>query len=512
MRKHLPLISIICLAILLRFYKLGIIPFGYTWDEVAIIYNAWGIALWHRDEWANFLPLAFKSFGDYKAPLLIYALSIPYKLIGVQEVLIRIYSAVAGVITVIATYVLAKDILKDSIPQQYLHLAQLIAAGLLAVSPWAIQFSRVGFEPNIALMFCTLGFVFLLKGETKPRLWFIAAVSFALSLYSYQNSKIFVPLMAIAYTGIKWKTILQHKKYTLAVLIAFVLFSVPMIHSTIYSGAGERGKQTLIFYAATGEMSAPATIVTEFIHNYAQQLSPQFWVHGYDFASLRHLVPGHGALHVVTAVYLLIGLCVLVLKRRPNHWLLLVWFFIGLLPATLAHGTPHAIRSLLVIPSVQIIATLGCISTYLFVKQKSRQASGVLVVISILALSVNTYSYLREYYGAYAIQSAPDFSYGYQQAIEYARYNAKDKQTIHLTDAYGQPYIYALLYNRYTPQEFTFGALARYFIAPISWPQDKPDSLFIGTPKEIPVDDPAVVEVITIPNTDIPVFVIAETP
>jgi hypothetical protein len=77
-----------------RFYKIGIIPMGYNWDETSITYNAWGIADWHRDEWAKLMPLTFRSFGDYKAPLTFYLLAVPFMVFGVIEPLIRIYSAI----------------------------------------------------------------------------------------------------------------------------------------------------------------------------------------------------------------------------------------------------------------------------------------------------------------------------------------------------------------------------------------------------------------------------------
>ena len=65
-------LGILLLASILRFYQLGNIPRGMSWDEVAIGYNGYGIATVRRDEWLNRLPITFKSFGDFKAPLAIY--------------------------------------------------------------------------------------------------------------------------------------------------------------------------------------------------------------------------------------------------------------------------------------------------------------------------------------------------------------------------------------------------------------------------------------------------------
>ena len=75
MRKKWYLISfvlILLLATALRFYKLGQVPHGMTWDEAAIGYNGYAVLTTRRDEWLKRFPISFQSFGDYKAPLAIY--------------------------------------------------------------------------------------------------------------------------------------------------------------------------------------------------------------------------------------------------------------------------------------------------------------------------------------------------------------------------------------------------------------------------------------------------------
>ena len=74
LRNHLVWFGLMVVLILgagVRFYRLGEVPHGYTYDEAGIIYDAWSISLWHRDQFAHFMPLSFQSFGDYKPPFLI---------------------------------------------------------------------------------------------------------------------------------------------------------------------------------------------------------------------------------------------------------------------------------------------------------------------------------------------------------------------------------------------------------------------------------------------------------
>ena len=71
------LVFIVFLAVLLRFFKLGSIPPHLTPDEAALGYNAYSILKTGKDEFGKTFPLVFKSFGDYKPGLYVYA-SVPF--------------------------------------------------------------------------------------------------------------------------------------------------------------------------------------------------------------------------------------------------------------------------------------------------------------------------------------------------------------------------------------------------------------------------------------------------
>src|SRR5689334_16268177 len=88
------------LAFFARFYQLTQFPPGLTIDEVAIGYNAYSILKTGKDEWGNFLPLSFRSVGDYKAPILIY-LTVPFiALFGETEFAVRLPVAISSLISV----------------------------------------------------------------------------------------------------------------------------------------------------------------------------------------------------------------------------------------------------------------------------------------------------------------------------------------------------------------------------------------------------------------------------
>src|SRR5262249_59232650 len=67
-------------------------PPGYHRDEAALSYNAYTIATSGRDEDGAFLPLFFRSYGDYKSPLYPYLLAGIFKITGPHKPVARTFS------------------------------------------------------------------------------------------------------------------------------------------------------------------------------------------------------------------------------------------------------------------------------------------------------------------------------------------------------------------------------------------------------------------------------------
>jgi len=105
-RSKILLFLIIALSFFLRVYKVSSIPPALNWDEVSIAYNAYSVLKTGRDEWGQFLPLHFKSYGEYKLPAQIYA-SIPgIAIFGLNEFGVRITPVIYGTLTVLLLYLL----------------------------------------------------------------------------------------------------------------------------------------------------------------------------------------------------------------------------------------------------------------------------------------------------------------------------------------------------------------------------------------------------------------------
>lgn len=488
---------IFMLAFALRFYRLNQIPYGLYWDEAAIVYNAYGLAEWNRDEHGIKLPLSFKSFGDFKAPLLIYLLGTTYKLTGFHPEYLRFLVASFGLINVVLVYFISRILFKSQNQSLWSML-------VMAVIPWAVNFSRFGVEAVLALNLILLGTLCFLMPSSKPWSNFVATLCFIASLYAYHSSKLFTPLwfLYLLTSAIK-NNHNQTKKspfpfYAIYLLI-FILGLVPLIFDGASNQGLERGKN-LIFFSA-GKLQPLAPIVSQYLNNIATLISPRFWLFGFDAIGLRHGVPYHGYLYYLVGAFSLIGLLLLKRIKIPHKWLIPSWIFLGLTPSLLSQDNPHAIRAMMALPGIIMLSSIGFGRVKSFVWRTT--------IIALLALEIGLY--LNTYYGLYSQQSAPEFQYGYQEAVLTAEKIGRSADKIIFTSRYGQPYIYVLLYRKLTPEQFKFGALANYEFHEIDWSNPLPNCVYVASPQEIPSTDPRIIHQVVIPETDQVVYNIVRT-
>ena len=180
--KKILILLIVLISFSLRFYRLSDYP-ALNADEAAIGYNAYSLIETGKDEHGNPWPIHFQSFNDFKPGLYFY-LVIPFvKFLGLNEWAVRIPGALLGVATVFLLYLLVRQMFKDE------RLA-LVSSFFLAISPWHIHFSRGGWEVNTATFFIVLGLWLFIKALEKPKFFFLSAVSFALSLYTYHVARV----------------------------------------------------------------------------------------------------------------------------------------------------------------------------------------------------------------------------------------------------------------------------------------------------------------------------------
>ena len=170
---------VLLIAIVLRSWQLGSVPPSPDWDETALGYNAYSLIRTGMDEYGTRWPLVFRSFDDYKPPLYVY-LTIPaVAAFGLETWVVRLPSVVMGVLAVMGTYMLVRELFYR---EKKRDLLALLSMGLLAISPWHIQFSRIAFEANTGVTLNIWAVATALRALRVGRGLWIATALFGLAL------------------------------------------------------------------------------------------------------------------------------------------------------------------------------------------------------------------------------------------------------------------------------------------------------------------------------------------
>ncbi len=452
---------IIVLAFILRFYKLGEIPLSLNWDEVSNAYNAYSILNTGRDEYGSFLPLANRSFDDYKPPLYMYLDTITVGIFSLSPFAARLPSAFFGFLSVPLIYFLTKLIFEKSEKKE---LIALISMFLFSTFPWHLQFSRVGLEANIGL-FASLAFVvFFLYGLKKHIYLLLASIAFGVVLYSYHAQRIFMPLFLIILVYLFRQEIVQiPKKYTLTFIILSIAATMSLLiflpqkaifsrleSSSTISEENQKKEFPNLEPRSTDNFVNNKYINTgsRYIENYLSNFSPNFlFIRGDN--NLRHHLENNGMLPLFYLPILLIGLYFVLKTIDKRKSLLMIWLAIAAIPAVPVFPAPHAIRSgLLMIPMVLI-------SAFGFCTISLRDFRAKIVALSIGAwLTISFVIYLHNYYTHYAVHSAKYWQYGYKEAAIESEKIKNNFEKVSVSEEFEQAHVFWLFYTRYDPASF----------------------------------------------------------
>ncbi|MDQ5951077.1 MAG: 2 protein, partial [Patescibacteria group bacterium] len=460
-------IGIILLTIIISGYKLGSVPHGLTWDEAAIGYNGYAILTTRRDEWLVRLPVSFRSFGDYKAPLAIYTNGVFTYLFGLDAFGIRLPFMLAGVMSVVGIMLLVQLLWSED-SDSYLYS---ILAGFIAITtPWYVHYSRAGFESGLALCFTIWGvyFFLLFKKYLTSLPLVLSMVSFVLSLYTYHSSKVVTPLLVLLLLLFSRKEIFKKSVIwkVLGAGLASTILSYALIKDSLFGNGLERAGVTL--FSQMDSWSATGTSLQQFMLH----LLPGFLING-DTTTLRHGDGQWGVLLLPTYLIVMLALGWMLLSWRKLSELYknvslfsVLWLVIGILPAAIASEVPHSNRALMAFPAflLLVILAFSLLKQQFFTELQKRLSIGLFILLQSLFF----FAYLHDYFTLFAAQSASDFKDGYVEAFQIAREHElglNGKSTVDkivFASDYGQPYIYALLVRKTNPILYQGGSLIKY--------------------------------------------------
>lgn len=501
----------------LRFYKITSNPISLSIDEVSFGYNAYSILKTGRDEYGKFLPLSFKSTGDYKNPVPIYILVPSIALFGLNEFGIRFPTALLATLTIPLSFLLFKELTRS-------RLIALTASTMLAFSAWHIYYSRYVSDHLIAASLVMLGALCFLRmlGTGK---WFWStgsAICFILSMYTYYAERLFVPLLVLSLFFLRRVELKERLRSILLFIIICFIIASPLILSVFFGPDIARAQMTWVGNDVEFVRNVAVKPLEEIpilgsdklllfyfgVRKYLNYFDP-----GFLFYSGLNMTKGGsyglGVLYLFELPFLIFGIITLIRNKLSNRGLIAVWILIGLVPASLTNNEQHPGRTFVMLPTLILISAIGAVEFFKFLKphfnKGFRQLIYALFLIFILGNLIQAFLIYSVHFPR---QRGEDFMEGTKETVEYALTN-KDKYKEIVFDPYrgieapyivSIPHMYILFYSQYDPATYqqeqkmrsdgSFG-FNKFTIRKIDWRTDrfKKDTLFIGTPWSLPEKD-----------------------
>ena len=364
---------LLCLSILLGSYlrlaNLENNPNGLYVDEASTGYNAYSILKTGKDEYGKEFPYAFRFLGSYTPPFYTYLTIVPIHFFGLSVTSVRLVSAISGILLIPVVFFFFKSL-------GLIRWSAYFAAFLVAIAPWDIFYSRVGYETHLALLFYCLG-VFLIWLSIKKPVWFILGSCFmALSAMTYQSERLLAPLTIITFL-LLYKQTFQSKesrKFLIFGLIAYVLISIPQI--LIFFTPASTARSFGLFYADTisrqmnelflpGSLSFLIAFSREFFSQFFTYLSPRNLFFQPD-SDLQRSLPELSIFYPWLVIPFFVGLVSIIKKWKEANKFNFVLLILAPIPASLT-GDPFSTQramSLLIPITFTISVGLGRLLTW----------------------------------------------------------------------------------------------------------------------------------------------------
>jgi 4-amino-4-deoxy-L-arabinose transferase-like glycosyltransferase len=470
-KTYLFLILVVILGGVFRFWRLSDLPYPPNLDELSFGYYGWSILHFGTDEYGNKFPLYFPSIGDFKYPVLAYLNIIPALFFGLTDFAVRFWSALSGTLLIIIVFLLGRKLFLS-------EFIGLVAAFILAVTPWGITLSRLGYETNVAVSITSLGILLLMYSSSfKNRKWLIMSTfcCFLLSMFCYSAQRIFIPLFLLGLGGVfyyfKQKFVLSHKTF---LLFGFALLFIGFISFIPWESRGRASsvattelspeQQTMLVDTYIEAGTSPVRIhprITYLFHNqysikalsifreYTSYFSPDYLFFTGDRGPEK--IPLVGEFLHILILFLPLGLFAAFFEKkyRAGGILLLFWLLSAPVAASLTEGGPFNTRSSMMIVPLTLFIGLGFI--WAFEKISILKYKYLFAVLTLLLVSLNTLFFANQLFVQKPVARPWVSEQGNKEMVQFV-YAIKDNyKAVVIPD---NEYIFFLFYNQISPKEF----------------------------------------------------------
>jgi len=351
-RWELPaVIGLLLIAFFFRVWMLNDVPPGLHHDEVIIGQVAKDILRGH-------LGIYFTA-GYGHEPLYHYLVAGMFSAIGANAFVLRLTSAFIAMLGLAATYTFVRRV-----------FSPVVAIGTLAwmsISLWPVFFARAGLRGITLPLLTTLTAYFLWRalfgrktGESSsfslhPSSFILPGVLLGLTLYTYQASRVFPLVFGLFLLVVfvrQWRaerltrqaSLVTHHtlRSTLAFFLSALIVAAPLIiYLTIINPSAESRVADLSGPLNQLRAGNPREVMQSTVNTLAMFTTYGDAVPIYNVSG-RPVFP-----EIVGATLFVVGLFICLWRwKRPAYMLLLIWFFVSLIPAMVTPFSPNFVRTI----------------------------------------------------------------------------------------------------------------------------------------------------------------------
>lgn len=452
-------------SIFLHFWRFPEIPNGFYYDEAAVGYNAYCIAMSGADEYGIRYPLFFRSFGNYHEPVMIYVLAPMFKLFGLEKWVERLPTGIFLVMASIAFFFLAAKYVRNK-------WICLVGAFVFSILPWVFPISRTGIGGYTAMLLGMIaGCYFLLDAvERKSSTSAVLSGFFcAFAMYAHNIGRPMTAAMLVSFViAFNYSLIKRWKVFALFVA-SYVAFLIPMILSVIFNPSSMTARFSGMSVWSDG---APLSeVMKRILERYLEYFSPAFLFIQGD-SEFRHNSGCSGELYVSMAPLLIAGFYLITRRFKRNPYCRFILFAILTYPlaAVLTIGKMHSTRCMNGAP---LWCMLSLVGFYFIWRCRPKFRIALIAVLCFSAIEISLY--FVNYFGKYAVDSRGAFYASFVETVEYGFKNLAENETLYVSDSmFFEPvdrsfkpywYVYFLFYGKVPPETYQKKGIPDYIRA-----------------------------------------------
>lgn len=467
-KANFLLVFILLVGIFFRVYQFSSNPPSLNWDEVSIGYNAYSVLKTGKDEFGERFPLYFRSLDDYKMPVYVYMTAASIKLFGYTDTAVRLPSLVFGILAIYLVFALAFELFRRK-------EVGLLAAGITAILPWNIMFSRMASEANVAMSITVLAMLLFLKGVAgKGRKLVLSVLLFGFAAYTYLSFRAVAPLIGLTLFIIYAKQLWSEKKlwYVLLPGMLVAVFLVRDLTSPTaqirFTGTNFLSHKSELLeinekemaYDGTLGIDKPRRIIHDWpVHSasriisraYLSHFSPDFLLFGIGHKQESSIYSGLAYFWLLPC--LLFGLFLLFTsQRKAVIAAVLSWILIPPIPASITWDSPHAIRTLGLSIGLSLLGALGLYGFIDHIKKNGMTIGRfVLLIVASVWIFAEGFLFFHQYTVHVPVERSQHWQYSYRDMALYLDRVKGNYDKIIVSTKLQWPHAFMLYYTKYDP-------------------------------------------------------------